>query len=254
MAVYQFIYDDFNDNVFDTPARWTYYVGAPSISETGGRLLTPAAANTAPNVVYSRPSTYGDISRGRMAYQLNKSGTINSDTYLYFGLVDGSFKQLSVFGRSNDTSIQAAGNDTGTGTATQLETTIGLGTTLPANIWLGWDYNTSTKTYTLSKSTDAVTWTGIWKYVVSVSGSFDWKRTRFMMGTSCYGVIPTFLASWDNPSYFATDTQLKIKYRTSSNTWADASVKYRSSAGTWKRAVPRFAQGTGGSAWARPNP
>lgn len=254
MAVYQFVFDDFNDNSFDTVFKWTYAVNAPSITESGGKLNTPSALYTnGPNVVFSNMVQNYDISKGRLAYQVTKSGTTDSNTYLYFGMIDVNFNYLSLFGRSTAADIQVAGNSTGTGTATQVETTIGLGPSLPAGIWLGWDYNVATKTYSLSKSTDGVTWTQIWKFVVTAAGAFNYKQCRFMMGTTCYAAAPTnFSAAWDNPSYFATDTYLKVKYRTTSSTWADASVKYRSTTSTWKRPITRFK--VSGGYWGRPNP
>ncbi len=246
MTIYQYIYDDFNDNSIDS-ARWTSVTGGSGLqSETGGRFLTPCAAASAPTIMFSSRNWY-DLRKGRLAVRLSRSGTTNTDVYTYFGIRNSNNNNFTLFGRSSDATLQIASNPLGTGTATQTETTIGVGPSWTANSWLGWIYTESTKTYSLGKSTDGVTWTEIYKYVVTTSGAFDPKRAGFVIGCTSYGTVTNFTPSWDDPSYFATGAELYAHARFGGATVTNASPKVRVG-GVWKRPIGQVRVG---GAWVR---
>lgn len=247
MAVYQYVYDNFADNSFDTTNRWEVAPGSSGLQvETGGRLNTVCAASSAPTLVRTT-KWWHDLRKGRLAVRFSRSGTTNSDVYTYWGIRDPQNRYLSLFGRSSDANIQVALNDTGTGTSTFVDTTVGMGPSWTANSWLGWTYTDGTKVYSLSKSTDGVNWTEIYKYTVTSSGLFDPKRAGLILGCTSYGTVTNFTPSWDDVSYFATDTALRVRVRYG-GAWVYASPKVRVD-GVWKRPITRY---FGNSTWRRP--
>jgi hypothetical protein len=235
MTQYQFIIDNFNDNSIDT-SIWSPASGSVNQTETSGKLNTPCAASAAPTSMRTQRNWY-DLRKGRLAIRLTRSGTTDSNVYTYFGIRDVSNNNYFLFARSNDATLQNAANDLGTGTATNVDTTIGLGPSWTANSFIGWTYTEGTKTYSLGKSTDGVTWTEIHKYVVTTSGAFDFKRAGLMVGCTSYGTVTNFTPQWDDYSYFIQNTALTVKTR-SGGAWVASSVKVRSG-GAWKRAVQK---------------
>lgn len=237
MTQLQFIFDDFADNSFDTANRWTVQTpSAGTYSETGGRLLTPAASSSAPNIVWTRQNWY-NIDKGRLAVQMSRSGTTNADTYTYFGVRDWDGKTFTVYARSSDANVQVAANTAGSGTATQTEATIGLGPSLPADTWLGWKFTESTKTFSLAKSSNMTSWTEVWKYVISGTPTFNARQVGLVVGSISFGTVPTFTPSWNDVSYLIDHTELYNKVRVG-GAWVNATPKVRVG-GAWKRAIPR---------------
>lgn len=247
MTIHQYVYDDFNDNSIDT-ARWSrQFPGSDLQSETGGRFLTPVAASAAPTIMRSGRNWY-DLRRGRLGVRFSKSGTTDGNVYTYFGIRDINNNYFTLFGRSSDHSLQIATNTLGAGTGTQLETTVGMGPSWVANSWLGWTYNESTKTYSLSKSTNATTWTDIFRYVVTTPGAFNPKLSGFILGAISYGTVTNFTPSWDDASYFTDHTQLynRVRYN---GAWVNASPKIWLN-GAWRRPIVKVL--ANGSAYVRP--
>lgn len=244
MTIRQFIFDDFNDNSFNTN-KWSVQTPASNThSESGGRLLTPAALSAAPTVVRSYGNWY-NIADGHLAVQISKSGTMNADTYTYFGVRDWDNTYFTVFARSNDANVQIASNGGGAGVQTSVETTIGMGPSLPANTWVGWRYTVATRTMSLQKSSTGTSgWTEIWKWVFNATPTFNWKQCGIILGATCYGTLPTFQPSWDNVSYFVDHTMLYNRVRVG-GAWVNATPKVRVG-GAWKHAIPRVYQTVGG--------
>lgn len=237
MAVYQFVYDNFNDNSIDL-TKWQAAPGSSGTqTETSGRLNTPAAASSAPTIMRMNRNWY-DLRKGRLAVRMTRSGTTNPDVYTYWGIRDQNNRHLTLFFRSNDANIQVALNDTGTGTSTFVDTTVGMGPSWAANTWAGWTYNATTKVYSLGKSTDGVNWTEIYKYTVTTSADFDPKMAGLVLGCTSYGTVTNFTPQWDDATYFATDTDLKVRVRYGGS-WVLASPKVRID-GVWKRPISRF--------------
>jgi hypothetical protein len=237
---YQYLYDDFTDNSIDA-SRWSQPTPNSGLHvESGGRLLTPCAASSAPTVMRSYRNWY-DLRKGRLAVRFSRSGTTNSDVYTFFGLRDNANNTFTLFARSNDHTLQIAGNTAGTGTATQIDNTIGLGPSWTANTWLGWTYTESTKTYSLSKSTNLTTWTEIYKYVVTTSGAFKFRQAGWFLGCTSYGAVTNFTPSWDEPSYIAYDADLQVRVRYGGS-WVNASPKVRVG-GAWKRPIGKVLTG-----------
>lgn len=243
---YQFVYDDFNDNSFDT-SRWSIQAGSSNLqTETGGKLNTICAASASPTVVRSSRNFY-DLRKGYLAVRFSRSGTTDANVYTYFGLRDSAGHTFTLYGRSSDANIQTAVNDAGTGTSTFVDTTVGLGPSWTANTYLGWSYTDATKVYSLRKSTDGQTWTEIYKYTVTTAGTFDFTKAGLVLGCISFGTVTSFTSIWDDASYWATDSALKVRVRYG-GAWVYASPKVRVS-GAWKRAVQnvRF-----GGEWIRP--
>ena len=248
MTQIAFVYDDFNDNSFDA-TRWSAASGSSGLqSETGGRLLTPCAASTAPTHVYGSRNFY-DLRKGRLAVRLSKSGTTDSSVYTMFGVRDPLGRKYGLFGRSSDASFQNAFNDFGTGTATNTDTTVGVGPSWAANSYLGWSFNESTKVLQLSKSTDGVSWTEIHKFTATTLGTLDCTGVNLFLACTSYGTVTNFTPSWDDVTYFVDHTALRVKTRASGGL-VSASPKVMIG-GSWKRAVPRVRSG---SDWVQPTP
>lgn len=247
MATYQFIYDDFNDNSIDS-TRWSNVTGSSGLqTETSGKLNTPCAASTAATRIVTTRNWY-DLRKGRLAIRYTRSGTTNGNVYAYWGLRDINNNWFTLFSRSSDANMQMADNTAGTGTATQVESTIGMGPSWTNNHWVGWNYTEATKTYSLGKSSDGVTWTEIYKYVVTTAGAFNPTQVGFMLGCSgFFGNVTNFTPQWDDASYFATDTALKTRVRFGGS-WVYASPKVRVD-GAWKRPIGKIRSGT---LWVRP--
>lgn len=232
MAVIQFVFDNFNDNSINT-ALWTPGVGSTAQSETSGKLNTPAASSSAPTTMTGK-NNYYDLTKGRLAVRLTRSGTVDTNVYTFFGIKDDTGNGYLNFHRSSDATISNGINSLGTGTATNVDTTVGMGPSMVANTWFGWTYTVATSTYSLDKSTDGTTWTQVHKFVTTAAGSFNYKKVQLHLGCTSYGTVTNFTPQWDDVTYFATDTLLRGK------------VRYN---GAWLAVYPRVRYA---SAWYRP--
>lgn len=247
MTLISLVYDNFNDNSIDS-TLWTPGVGSTKQTETGGKLNTPAAASSAPTTMTMKRNYY-DIRYGRLAVRFTRSGTTDSNVYTFFGLKDYLGYSHLDFWRSNDASVQNGTNDFGTGTATQMETTVGLGPSWVANSYLAWRYSDLSKTYFLDKSTDGVNWTNIYKYVCTTLGAFNPHRVYLHLGCTSYGTVTNFTPQWDDVTYFVDHTNLRMATKSSSGN-VSTSPKVRVG-GAWKRALPRVSMG---GYWSQPAP
>lgn len=246
MTIVQVVFDNFNDNSINT-ALWSPGTGSTLQAETSATLKTPCASSSAPTTMTGK-NNYYDLRKGRLGVQMSRSGTTDPNVYTYFGIKDYVGAGFLQFWRSNDYTAQTAVNDAGPGTATQVDATIGLGPTLPANTWLGWRFDETAKTYFLDKSSDGVTWTNIYKYVCTTLGVFNYRRAQLHLGCTSYGTVTNFTPTWDNVTYFVDHTLLRIKTKsggTGANTAASTKVRV---GGVWKRAIPRVRVG---GAWSQ---
>lgn len=214
--------------------------GSTLQSETGGRLLIPNALSSAPTHVWGLRNFY-DLRKGRLAIRFTRTGTADTNAYTMFGLRDNIGYRYGLFARSTAAGFSNAYNDLGAGTATDNDTTVGLGPSWVANSYIGWAFNESTKTYTLSKSTDGTTWTVIHTYVCTSLGSFNFRRAQLFMANTSYGTPTTFTGSWDDATYFVDHTNLRIRTRAASGLVA-SSPKIRTASG-WSRVVPKVQVG-----------
>lgn len=183
--------------------------------------------------------------------QMSRSGTTDANVYAYYGVRDWDGQTFTVFARSSDGNIQLAVNSGGAGTATQVEATIGMGPSLPANTWLSWIYTPGTRTMSLAKSTSATgTWTEIWKFVYTATPAFKYQQCGIILGSVTYGAVTNWTPSWDNVSYVVDHTDLRNRVRYN-GAWVYATPKVRVG-GVWKYAIPRIRKVEGGlSDWYR---
>lgn len=232
-----YVIDDFNDGVLDSYKINTF--GEAGIVESGGKLRTPAGGGggvTRP--CYSNPLY--DLTKGRLCVQLAKTGTTHVDVYTYFGIWDTASKVYSFFGRTTNADMPGGVDQLGaSSTATNNDTTVGLGPSWTANTYLGVSYVESTRTLTFAKSSSPTgTWTTI-RTVVVTTPAFAFRRAGLIMGMSNFASGSSSMeCQWDNLTYVATDTALRVRVRFG-GAWVYASPKVMVG-GVWKRPITRM--------------
>lgn len=241
-----FLLDDFNDGVLDL----SRIVSADaSVTETGGKLNNPAGPGGGTTRAAYSARLY-DLTKGRLYVQLNSSGSTHADVYKYFGMCDKDLKICSFLGRTTDASMSVGVQSAGMASAftnTNVDTTVGLGPSLPGGIYLGVSYNVGTSTLTFAKSTNQTSWTTI-RTTQLTSPTFDYRRCGLVLGNyNNAGGSSNLVCLWDNLTYGATDADLKVKVR-SGGAWVSASVKVYQD-GTWKRAITKVRES---GQWTRP--
>lgn len=240
----QFLIDDFADGVIDT-TKWDSFGVSSGIAETGGRLTTSAFSSGVLTAIYG--TRLYDIRKGILAIRLTKvSGSPNGALHTYFGIWNGGTDVYTIYGNTNTAAMTVALSNLGTGVATNPDTTVGLGPTLPANTWLGWSQ--ATNVLTLSKSSDGVSWTAIHRQTVSAPSSFNYGRVGIVCGMWNNHTGGTNLVDgWDDLSYFSTTSAMRIRTRYS-GAWVYSTPKVRQ-AGAWVRVVPKVRSG---GVWVQP--
>jgi hypothetical protein len=244
MALVQFLIDDFSDGIVDTNLWNTF--SNPGISESGGQMrFAPTNAGWEP-IAASR--NYVDLSKGYLAFKMSKTGTANGNIYTEIGLFDIASKVTYLGGRSDQATFFPSVIDLGAGTSTSVDTTVAFGPSWVNGTWLGWDYTPSNQRLHLSKSTDGVNWTEIWKYQFTTVPGMDLTRVRGIIGAHNYATSGTGNLVWtyDDYSYFPRDSSLKLKVRYN-GAWVSARPRVRYS-GAWKNSV---AKARFGSQWDR---
>lgn len=194
----QTLIDNFNDNSLDT-AKWQLpYTTTVPLAESGGKMTIPATSQYA--------KLYGKIrhnlSTGILAVKYSKTNTPTAETEVYVGAVDALNNEVTGISTPSGTYVafNASGAATVSGSA-QTETAIGMGPSLPADIWIGVGLIGSDNVAHLFKSTDGQSWFEIAS--ATVGGTFTKSSAGLMLQSGVWSGTTTFVANFDDASYFA---------------------------------------------------
>lgn len=242
-----YLQDNFDDNVINTDKIRTF--GDANITETGGRLVVPAAGTGGVITTAYSQARY-DLTKGRLCAQLTKTGTAGSDIYVYFGIVDPTNKMYTQYGDPNSAQLLAGTDTLGASTSnTNNDTTVGVGPSWVADTYLGYSYTEGTRTLVIEKSTNLTTWTPI-RTIVVTTPAFLFRRAGLVMGAATFNAsTTTFKTSWNNLTYVANDNTQKVRVYFN-GAWVYASVKTRTASNTWVKPISRVRKS---SAWWQPS-
>lgn len=238
-----FLIDDFNDNSIDA-SKWDTFGG---VTESSSRLNIARVASGGADGAYCK--RYFNLREGILAAKLvAKSGTTHASVSIGLGVSDlsGNFWQIN--GPTANANFNRTQGGVAAGATTVVDTTVGFGPSLSLGSWLGYTYNTGDNTIRLLKSSDGVNWSQLHRCIIT-GGSMNWGDANiYMEMLNQAGGSSNFVCSWDDPTYFATDTFLKSRVRVG-GAWVMALPKVRVG-GAW---IPARSKNRVGGAWVDPN-
>jgi hypothetical protein len=249
MATISFLIDNFDDNSLDTNLWDT--AGSPGVSETGGRLTLTDLTGGGLQASGVYPKRFFNLHKGILALKMSKTGTTHSQVFVSIGVKDASGNYFEMHGQSSTATISRTSSGVTAGTATVVDTTVGLGPTWTADTWIGFYYNDSDNTIRLAKSTDGVIWTQIVRTIITAS-SLVWGDCGIFLeveNNTSPASNSNLVVSYNDYTYFAlNDAFFKNRVRVGgawilgqpkvrvSGAWVPVRSKVRD-AGVWKEPV-----------------
>lgn len=244
----QTIYDDFNDNSFDT-TLWNR-TNSTSVVEASAVMTL---SETSSNVELISKNTF-DLTNGIVAAKISKNNTAAAATEAYINITDaatlaaGNQAQATSTGTAGTISWDNRGSCTitsPTNVGTPVGPTASSGWT--AGTWWGIGNMGATNVLHLYKSSDGQTWTEMSH--VTLGGTFSKTAAHVEFMTNNGGTTTTFQMVVDDVSYFLPTT-IVGKVRSAGAWVTPTAVKVRSG-GAW--VDPTAVKVRSGGAWVVPS-
>lgn len=248
MTYTQTLYDDFNDNTFDT-TKWNR-TNSTNVVEASAVMSITAIAGTNEELV---SKTSFDLTTGIVAGKISKTGTANAGTDFYINITDsatvGSGNQAQ--GTSQGTAGTIGWDNRG---STTITSPTNVGTPIGPTATSGWTAGTwwgignmgATNILHLYSSTDGQTWTEMSH--VTLGGTFSKTASFVEFMTNDTTSLSGSKMVVDDVSYFVPST-VAGKVR-SGAAWVKPTAAKVRSGGAW--VVPTAVKVRSGGAWVVP--